>query len=54
MGERNTERTYKRKIMLKRTACEVVLAISIVLMLVPFLGILYLSVNQMPRFWRGT
>lgn len=53
MGERNMERTYKRKIMLKRTACEVVLAISIVLMLVPFLGILYLSVKPNAEILAG-
>ena len=39
--------------MLKRTACEVVLAISIVLMLVPFLGILYLSVKPNAEILAG-
>ncbi len=42
---KNDSLDYKRKSMLKKTVYEVILAISIVLMLVPFLGILYLSIK---------
>lgn len=42
---KNDSLDYKRKSVCKKTIYEVILAISIVLMLVPFLGILYLSIK---------
>jgi len=53
MNQLSANLEYKRKSIVKKTIYEVILVISVILMLLPFLGVLYLSIKPDSQIMAG-